>query len=1146
MMNTTFKSFILLMLATVLPLGVSAATVVEIPTTAGSYIDWNNCDIIGDGKIENNGANIGSTKASTVASFAIQNTIEQDYILTFAMGSKNAAKMKVTLTDGSNKTILEKDIDIENTGNWTPSQVTNLPIDALPIGTYTLKFAVTEASNYAGNWGKLAFYTTDAVDKVPGTLTLSNASFSGSIRIEGDNSNVGWVKNGDIALHPFKCTKAGVYSLTMDIARYGDCQLNLSVIDDATGKVEAQGSHTIDSNAPKDYTSTTIALGGELTTGMKKLRISFNSESSGFLVNYKNMAMAHTGDHYASISGLSIEGQNVTDGDDSDWYCQLPANYSSTTTFGVTAKNGTVNVTAKSGEKGITVTDNGNGTYTLPTPAPSETTLVNLALTPDEGTASSQTVYTFKLFRIGEISLTDVLIDGFSVADDVLTTLNEDAHQATYNNVFTAVPSVTVKVIDGSSVTVDKPTISGTSATYTLHTEMAGKTRDYQLTLNGLHIYNKVETDESVLLKYSSEGVSNNVWSNGLYSLSPIGDGWNNSGFKMKGGSLLTLTVPTDVKVKQLIVHEFSDNYAKGEMGEVSSEGATIYVPMKHDFINGTKYDLVINLENHVAGHNITMQLKNGSQTTGWFELVTEHEAVQTPPVLKNQSVTPTTQKNHCVVTLSFDREMKDTEATIGNQTINAEGGSAQLYFPIWDLEYSKKYTFTVAAGAAKDNYGNSNAEAINIEVEVGDKPVVETAAYDYVVSTADEFSAAIAAVNETNKQKGAARKVIFVKNGDYDFGSAEQNLKAYNVSIIGESMDGVVLHGRRSDISNPIMQINNTGGDYFQDFTIRNDVDFDQAKRVGVAVCLSGGKQAVFKHIAMQSQQDTQVTGESGYYLNCKLYGAVDFICGGGDHYYDQCELIMTNGGYITAPSTSPLLKWGYVFQGCTINGYKGSYSYTGGYTLGRPWQNEPRCYFLNTQMNLKPSDNGWGGMSSLPTHFYEYNSIDKDGKTIDLSVRKNAATSTNTYKPVLTEEEATRFTVENVLGGTDSWLPTEETVETAAPVVATNGKQLSWSSIEGARCYVIFKDGAYLTNQTTTAFVATEQGIYTVRSANRNGGLCGTSNAVTVSDTTGIQAPSVEIAGEDEALFSLAGQRVGKDYKGIVVKNGKKLVNK
>lgn len=296
-------------------------------------------------------------------------------------------------------------------------------------------------------------------------------------------------------------------------------------------------------------------------------------------------------------------------------------------------------------------------------------------------------------------------------------------------------------------------------------------------------------------------------------------------------------------------------------------------------------------------------------------------------------------------------------------------------------------YTLKFAIAEASSYAGNwgklafYTTDAINIEVEVGDKPKVEAAVYDYVVSTAEEFSAAIVAVNETNKQKDAARKVIFVKNGGYDFGSTEQNLKAYNVSIIEESMDGVLLHGLRSDISNPILQINNTGG-----------------------------KQAVFKHIAMQSQQDTQVTGESGY---------------------------------ITAPATSPLLKWGYVFQGCTINGYKGSYTYTSGYTLGRPWQNEPRCY-------------------------------------------------------------------------------------------------------------VIFKDGAYLTNQTSTAYVATEQGTYTVRSANRNGGLCGTSNAVTVSDSkfddssTGILSPSIEIREEAVPLFNLAGQRVGKDYRGIIVKNGKKFVKK
>lgn len=44
----------------------------------------------------------------------------------------------------------------------------------------------------------------------------------------------------------------------------------------------------------------------------------------------------------------------------------------------------------------------------------------------------------------------------------------------------------------------------------------------------------------------------------------------------------------------------------------------------------------------------------------------------------------------------------------------------------------------------------------------------------------------------------------------------------------------------------------------------------------------------------------------------------------------------------------------------------------------------------------------------------------------------------------------------------------------------------------------------------------------------------------------TNGIDDPTIEIPDDDVPLFNLAGQRVGKDYKGIVVKNGKKYVNK
>ena len=111
--------------------------------------------------------------------------------------------------------------------------------------------------------------------------------------------------------------------------------------------------------------------------------------------------------------------------------------------------------------------------------------------------------------------------------------------------------------------------------------------------------------------------------------------------------------------------------------------------------------------------------------------------------------------------------------------------------------------------------------------------------------------------------------------------------------------------------------------------------------------------------------------------------------------------------------------------------------------------------------------------------------------GIAVDLSDRTNSSTSTNTYTPVLTADEAAKYTLENVLGGTDSWLPTDYTNVVAAPVVSLNGATLSWTDVEDALCYIIYKDGEYLTNQTATTYELTEEGLYTVRAANGMGGL-------------------------------------------------------
>lgn len=630
-----------------------------------------------------------------------------------------------------------------------------------------------------------------------------------------------------------------------------------------------------------------------------------------------------------------------------------------------------------------------------------------------------------------------------------------------------------------------------------------------------------INAAETVTLKHtSSQKLDGGGWSNGNYTLSNVGDGWENSSFKMRPGTTYTLSIPSDVRVKSITFKDFNSNYAgsTGTLASFTSAGATVSIPSKHDCPepNG-KYDLTITLTNHVEGTPLVYLITGSGQPVAWFELVVEKVALTTTPHLNNSSVTPTTSKNHCVVALNFDREMQSATATIAGQSITAEGGSSTLYFPIWDLAYGSTNTFTVAQGAAHDTYGNSNTAPITLTIAVGNKPVVEKAAYDHVVSTVSEWKAALQAVNASNTNASAARKVIFVRNGDYNFGSEEQRFTAYNVSIVGESRDGVVLHGTRDGISNPILNLRDRTGFYLQDLTVRNDLNYGLSDKGGVAVAIYGGDKSAMKNVRMLSNQDTQVTGNRAYFEQCKIHGTVDFICGGGDNFYWQTDLILEDrgGNVIAAPSTSPSNKWGYVFQECTISAMTGASLVTNGsYNLGRPWKDEPRCYFLNTRMNVKPANGGWTSMSTLPTHFYEYGSVDKNGAAIDLSVRTNSPTSTNTYTPVLTSTEAARFTLKDVLGGTDSWLPTEETATSPAPLLSANGNIISWNSVDDARCYVVFHNGEYVTNLTTTSYTAPEAGEYEIRTANLNGGL-GTGATITVGEggiTGGDETGSVE----------------------------------
>ena len=140
-----------------------------------------------------------------------------------------------------------------------------------------------------------------------------------------------------------------------------------------------------------------------------------------------------------------------------------------------------------------------------------------------------------------------------------------------------------------------------------------------------------------------------------------------------------------------------------------------------------------------------------------------------------------------------------------------------------------------------------------------------------------------------------------------------------------------------------------------------------------------------------------------------------------------------------------------------------------------------------------------------------------------------------------LITEEEAKKFTIMNVLSGTDGWLPTDYTKQAVAPTARLDDKTISWNTDDQVRCYVIFKDNEYITNTTETFFTADADGIYTIYSANEMGGLSSEYTTVTIGQTA-IEQVEAENAKSSKVIYNIAGQRVDDNYKGIIIKNGKK----
>lgn len=303
-----------------------------------------------------------------------------------------------------------------------------------------------------------------------------------------------------------------------------------------------------------------------------------------------------------------------------------------------------------------------------------------------------------------------------------------------------------------------------------------------------------------------------------------------------------------------------------------------------------------------------------------------------------------------------------------------------------------------------------------------------------------ESLLAAIKEASTRNYDRDAKRLFILIPDGYYDLGEKTlTRVAGNNIAIIGQSMEGTIIRNapdiKIESISKTAVLQNRGKGNYYQDLTLRNDLDYYACEPDGRAVCMQDkGLRTVYNRVRMLSYQDTFYSDNEQcqhYFQDSEIHGTIDFICGAGDVWFERCKIVTkkrTRDGsghnIIAAPRTSDT-KWGYVFNRCTIENDVSEYYY------GRSWHTNPTCVWLYTTLltpeKLLPTHYDPEGMKVSKCYFKEYGTMDAQGR--DITPKTNVVTFTLRdhtqpfeHETIMTREELRRYKMDNVF---TEWQP-------------------------------------------------------------------------------------------------------------------------
>ncbi|MBQ7530252.1 MAG: hypothetical protein IJT12_00915 [Paludibacteraceae bacterium] len=326
----------------------------------------------------------------------------------------------------------------------------------------------------------------------------------------------------------------------------------------------------------------------------------------------------------------------------------------------------------------------------------------------------------------------------------------------------------------------------------------------------------------------------------------------------------------------------------------------------------------------------------------------------------------------------------------------------------------------------------------------------------------------------------------IFLPNGSYDLGHETLTPVDAAISLIGQSTDGVLIvnHPLYSGMNCAETLVLRADNIYMQDLSIRCDVSYPGsiAHGVGIAVQVQGDR-SIFQCVSLQGNQDTYYSNgaatQRGWFGNGRIEGTVDFICGGGDIWFENTLLYLNdrkNDDVIIAPATRPETRYGYVFNHCTIDGVANQ---AGRWHLGRGWHHSPAGTWLNTTCKIAPSAQGYTHMNAgLRVRFHESGTRLADGTPItghNLNNLNYAADSDPVYL-----NDAGIYTYDRVVKRSDNW----DAAAIAAQVKADP------AGIDADAAYLVEDNSAFVAILKGEQLTAEQKG-KTIRQANSRGGF-------------------------------------------------------